>query len=78
MQIAKPTYFDRFRCIAGACPDSCCKEWDVLVDEASAARYRALNGPLGDRLREVLYDEDGATYMSIEDRRCPMWRRDGL
>ena len=78
MQIEKPAYFDRFRCIAGDCPDSCCKEWDVLVDEASAARYRALTGPLGDRLREVLYDEDGVTYMTIEDRRCPMWRRDGL
>ena len=78
MKITKPAYFDTFRCIAGACPDSCCKEWDVLVDPDAAAFYRALPGDLGDRLRSVLKDEDGDTVMTIIDRRCPMWRTDGL
>ncbi len=78
MLITKPNYFDTFRCIAGSCPDSCCKEWDVQVDAASAACYRNLPGALGNRLREVLYDEDGETYMAITDGRCPMWRTDGL
>ena len=78
MLILKPDYFDRFRCIAGDCPDSCCKEWGVQVDETSAAYYRALPGTLGDRLREVLCDEDGETVMTIIDGRCPMWRADGL
>ena len=78
MRITKPTYFDTFRCIAGACPDSCCKEWDVQVDEAAAAQYRALSGPLGDRLREVMREEDGETVMTIIDGRCPMWRADSL
>ena len=78
MIITKPDYFDQFRCIAGACPDSCCKEWDVQVDEASAALYRSLPGDLGDRLREVLSTEDGETVMTIIDGRCPMWRADGL
>ena len=78
MQIAKPYYFDSFRCIAGDCPDSCCKEWDVQGDAESAAYYRSLSGPLGDRLREVLSDEDGETVMTIIDGRCPMWRADGL
>ena len=78
MLITKPDYFDRFRCIADRCPDSCCKEWDVQVDSASAAYYRSLSGPLGDRLREVLREEDGETIMTILDGRCPMWRLDGL
>ena len=78
MLITKPEYFDRFRCIAGACPDSCCKEWDVQVDETSAEFYRTLPGPLGDRLREVLSSEDGETVITIIDGRCPMWRADGL
>ena len=78
MLITKPDYFDRFRCIAGSCPDSCCKEWDVQVDEASASYYRSLSGDLGDRLREVLRTEDGETVMTIIDGRCPMWRADGL
>ena len=78
MLIYKPDYFDRFRCIAGACPDSCCKEWDVQVDAVSAEYYRSLPGDLGDKLREVLSDEDGETVMTIVDGRCPMWRSDGL
>ena len=65
MTITKPSYFDDFRCIAGDCPDSCCKEWDVQVDEASAAYYRSLSGELGDKLREVLSTEDGETVMTI-------------
>ena len=78
MLITKPSYFDSFRCIAARCPDSCCKEWDVQVDDTSAAYYRALSGPLGDRLREALYEEDGQVYMANADGRCPMWRDDGL
>ena len=78
MRIIKPTFFDTFRCIASACPDSCCKEWDVQVDDIAAVYYRTLPGPLGDLLREVLKEEDGETVMTIVDGRCPMWRSDGL
>ena len=56
MKIRKPAYFDQFQCLAGACPDSCCQEWDVQVDPQAAAMYRALQGELGDRLRQVLTD----------------------
>lgn len=48
------------------------------VDEESAARYRTLPGDLGDRLRSVLQDTPDGTIMTIENGRCPMWRKDGL
>ena len=78
MEITKPGYFDRFRCLAGHCPDSCCKEWEVQVDGDAAAFYRQLPGALGDDLRRCLRDENEETYMTISDGRCPMWQRDGL
>lgn len=78
MKITRPKYYDAFRCVAGACPDSCCKEWTVVVDEDKAKVYRRLHGELGERLRQVLREEDGETVMTIEDGRCPMWRADGL
>ena len=78
MKIFYPAYYNDFRCIAGACPDSCCKEWTVDVDPESAEMYRTLPGPLGDRLRQVLTDSEGAITMRIENGRCPMWRLDGL
>ena len=78
MDIFYPKYYDMFACIASECPDGCCKEWNVDVDEASAAFYRSLPGPLGDRLRQVLSDTEDGTIMTIENSRCPMWRQDGL
>ena len=78
MVIRKPQYYDTFRCAAGACPDSCCHQWEVQVDADAAERYRALPGPLGDDLREVLRTEDGETFMTLREGKCPMWRSDGL
>ena len=78
MELIYPSYYRTFSCIAGACPDSCCHEWDVQVDADSAERYRSMEGPLGDALREHLYDEEGEVYLRNVAGRCPMWRTDGL
>lgn len=78
MEIFAPEYYDRFRCLGGACPDSCCKEWAVDVDDASAEFYLGLPGALGDDLRSVLRREKDAYVMILNNNRCPMWREDGL
>lgn len=78
MRLGYPRYFEKFRCIAAACPDSCCKEWDVLVDDEAAHHYQTVPGPLGDALRQHLNQEDGEWYFAITEGRCPMWRSDGL
>lgn len=79
MEICYPAYYDNFRCLAGACPDSCCKEWAVAIDPESEAKYRALPGSLGDALRAAMAEEDGDTILTLTpDGRCPMWRQDGL
>ena len=78
MKLYTPSYYNPFRCIASACPDSCCKDWAVDVDPEAAARYLTLPGELGDRLRAVLRDDGDGAYMEIENGRCPMWREDGL
>lgn len=78
MLVTKPSYYPAFSCLAGACPDSCCQDWQVQVDARHAALYSQLPGPLGEQLRSVLRQEDGDIYMTIQDGRCPMWRRDGL
>lgn len=48
------------------------------MDAESAAVYRNLSGALGDRLRQVMTEEDNETVMINENSRCPMWRQDGL
>lgn len=78
MLIFKPEYYDRFRCIANRCPDSCCKEWDVQVDPQTAARYRQLPGEFGQRVRRALKDAEGETVIAMVNDRCPLWQADGL
>lgn len=79
MELSFERYYEQFKCIASHCPDSCCYLWEVLVDEEAAQRYRQLPGELGNQLRSVLRLEDGETFMTLTpDRRCPMWRADGL
>ena len=73
-----PEYYHKFSCIASACPDSCCHEWEVDIDPSTAKIYRELSGALGDALRSKMRQEDGVTYLTISDGRCPMWRQDGL
>ena len=78
MKIAQPDYFETFQCLAGKCPDSCCHEWEIQVEQSAAEFYRGLSGELGDRLRKALADRDGETVLELEAERCPMWRKDGL
>lgn len=73
-----PEYYHHFRCLGGTCPDSCCKEWAVDVDNTSAEFYRSLPGALGDDLRSVLQKEQDSFVMTLTNNRCPMWQENGL
>lgn len=74
-----PDFYDRFACRAGDCRHSCCRGWEIDVDEASAAYYADVPGKLGDKLRRsVDRDADGAHFVLTEDERCPFLRQDGL
>jgi len=36
----QPTYGGAFRCIGPECEDSCCRNWDIPIDEITYRRYR--------------------------------------
>ena len=75
----RPDYYDSFRCLAGDCRHSCCRGWEIDVDEESAAYYGTLTGALGEKLRRSLTrDGEGAHFRLTEDERCPFLRQDGL
>lgn len=75
-----PTYYRAFRCIAAACPDSCCQGWDVVVDSDTEAFYRTVSGSFGERLRGAIEtDDDGDRIFTLaEQKKCPFWGRDRL
>ena len=78
MKTVIPDYFHDFRCLAGACPDTCCGQWEIVVDEAAKARYLSVEGPLGQRIRAALTTMDGEDCMVLDHGKCPLLTADGL
>lgn len=69
-----PKFYDEFKCIADKCPDSCCKDWDIVVDDDSAEFYSTVEGKFGDKLRELMViDSDGDRIFEAKNGRCPFW-----
>ena len=67
-----PKFFEEFECLGGACPHTCCAQWEVVLDEETAAQYEALEGELGDRIRRAMVrDADGDPCFPLNGGRCP-------
>lgn len=73
-----PDYWEAFHCLAGACPDTCCGQWEIVVDREAEARYRAVGGELGEQIRRALTVVDGETVMALQDGHCPLLTEEGL
>ena len=78
MVITVPDYFHDFHCLAGSCHDTCCSQWEIVVDEAAKARYLSVEGDLGRRIRAALTTRDGEDVMVLENGKCPLLTEDGL
>lgn len=79
MYQTRPDDYDAFRCIAGACPQTCCAAWEIVVDPDAQDAYLRLRHPLAQKLRRVMrVDADGDTYFAQSDGCCPFLCADGL
>ena len=79
MKLRTPDYYDSFACIADRCPDTCCQGWAIVVDEESYVNFQSIPGPIGERLRSALQDQDGEHILTCRpDGRCRMLDDDGL
>ena len=68
-----PDYYKEFSCLGGACPDTCCAQWEVVVDDDTAALYASVPGSLGEQLRAAMtLDEDGDRILKFSEGRCPL------
>ena len=74
-----PDYFERFACIKGDCRHSCCAGWEIDIDEESLARFRNVQGEIGNRLKSAIQTgEDGPYFAMTADGRCPFLNGEGL
>lgn len=68
MYQTRPDDYAAFRCLAGACPQTCCAAWEIVVDPDAQDAYLRLQHPLAAKLRRVLrVDSEGDTYFAQTD-----------
>ncbi len=76
MLIRYPDYLPMFQCLAGQCPDSCCRGWGIGIDPKSLERYASWEGALGNRLRNSIDWENGC-FLEYEGR-CAFLNEENL
>ena len=62
--IIYPTFYKNFKCKANGCEHTCCKGWEIDVDETTALYYQTMDSDFGKRLADSLsLDEDGYHFL---------------
>lgn len=82
MKITTPNYFNDFTCMANHCPDTCCKDWEIVIDSETQKLYQELlehSHPFGKILQKHLYQEGEDTLVRLrQDKSCPFLNKTHL
>lgn len=70
-------YFD-FSCTASRCRHSCCRGWEIDIDDDTLERYDALTGDIGDTVRRSIERTPTPHFVLTESEDCPFLQPDGL
>ena len=74
-----PKFYKNFLCKADKCKHSCCKGWEIDIDEETAGKYLAMTGELGAEIRQNIgKNEDSYFFKLTEDECCPFLQKNGL
>ena len=76
MELFSPLYYKEFKCIADRCRHSCCINWEILVDDGTLEKYKALGRE--DILEHISEEDDGSEIVLSPDGRCPFLDECGL
>lgn len=77
MRIRKPEYFDDFSCLMGECPDTCCRDWEIVLDEPARTYYESVPGVFGEELRAAIAKGNGECF-ALDHELCPFLNEAGL
>lgn len=76
----EPCFYNEFQCLGGGCPLTCCRDWEIVLDEDALADYAAAPEPLRRTIADNLVtDEEGDVCFRLrEDGLCALLDGDGL
>lgn len=79
MKTIVPSYYSSFKCLAGACKNSCCIGWEIDIDDKTLAEYKKLPGDFGELLRSNIDFANEAAHFKLDaSERCPFLNESGL
>lgn len=76
--LIRPKHYEKFKCVASACTDTCCAGWEIDVDTDTADIYASLEGTVGGFIRDRLICTPEGQKLCLEGERCRFLREDNL
>ena len=83
LELTEPSYMEKFACLGGSCPDTCCQRWDIVIDAATCDRY-AHSRDAGFRqatAKAIEHRQEAGKEIAVirlgRGQRCPFLRNDG-
>ncbi len=74
-----PSYYNSFKCLAGACKNSCCIGWEIDIDEKTLSKYKNVPGDFGKRLKNNIDFTSQTPCFKLDGlERCPFLNESGL
>lgn len=73
MQIIVPDYYTEFHCIAERCRHTCCRGWEVEIDEESLVRFEQIP-----EIREKIEHGEDYHFRLLDGEICPFLLDSGL
>ena len=76
MEYTFPHYFEKFKCVAAECEDTCCAGWAIMIDEDTLEKYENYQGDFGNRLKNSIDWKEGCFHQY--NKRCAFLNDDNL
>lgn len=77
MRTVRQKVFNDFVCAADKCPDTCCKGWEIVIDDDTLEYYKNYSGDIRSTLDNCI-DYDKSIIKYDDEGKCLLLREDGL
>ncbi|MCR5213882.1 MAG: flagellin lysine-N-methylase, partial [Eubacterium sp.] len=70
--------YSQFKCKADKCNHTCCKGWEIDIDQDTLDYYKGLDTELGNEIMKNIQEGEDISFKLTEDEKCPFLKSDGL
>ena len=78
MKLKVPEYYQEFKCIANKCKDTCCKGWEIDIDNKTFEYYLNIKGDFGKKIKCNISQDDPHHFIFNKDGKCPFLNNSNL